>query len=107
MQTNQEAPSALERRIEMTVSMAEIEKEVDARLKRMARTIKMPGFRPGKVPMKIVAQAHGAQARSEAIGAAVEKAFGGAVREQGLRVAGFPKTSGSEGSSSSVRPSKE
>ena len=91
MQTNQEARSALERRIEMTVSMADIEKEVDARLKRMARTIKMPGFRPGKVPMKIVAQAHGAQARSEAIGAAVEKAFGGAVREQGLRVAGFPK----------------
>jgi trigger factor len=91
MQTNQEARSALERRIEMTVSMADIEKEVDARLRRMARTIKMPGFRPGKVPMKIVAQAHGAQARSEAIGAAVERAFGGAVREQGLRVAGFPK----------------
>lgn len=90
MQTNQEARSALERRIDMTVSMADVEKEVEARLKRMARTIKMPGFRPGKVPMKIVAQTHGAQARSEAIGAAVEQAFGAAVREQQLRVAGFP-----------------
>ena len=90
MQTNQEARSALERRIDMTVSMADVEKEVEARLKRMARTIKMPGFRPGKVPLKIVAQTHGAQARSEAIGAAVEQAFGAAVREQDLRVAGFP-----------------
>ncbi len=91
MQTNQEARSALERRIDMTVSMADVEKEVEARLKRMARTIKMPGFRPGKVPLKIVAQTHGAQARSEAIGAAVEQAFGAAVREQDLRVAGFPQ----------------
>ncbi len=91
MQTNQEARSALERRIDMTVSMADVEKEVDARLKRMARTVKMPGFRPGKVPLKIVAQTHGGQARSEAIGAAVEQAFGAAVREQDLRVAGFPQ----------------
>lgn len=64
---------------------------MDARLKRMARTVKMPGFRPGKVPMKIVAQTHGGQARGEAVGAAVEKAFGDKVREQGLRVAGYPR----------------
>jgi len=51
----------------------------------------MPGFRPGKVPMKIVAQTYGSQARSEAIGAAVEKAFGDKVREQNLRVAGYPR----------------
>ena len=75
METNQESQSSLERRIDMSVPMADIDKEVEARLKRMARTVKMPGFRPGKVPMKIVEQTHGAQARSEAIGAAVEKAF--------------------------------
>lgn len=102
MQTNQETPSALERRIDMSVAMAEINKEVDARLKKLARTVKMPGFRPGKVPMKIVAQTYEPQARSEAIGAAVEKAFGNAVREQNLRVAGYPRIEPKEASSAEV-----
>jgi trigger factor len=57
----------------------------------MARTVKMAGFRPGKVPFKMVQQHYGPQARSEAIGEAVEKAFGDAVREQNLRVAGYPR----------------
>ncbi len=91
MQNNQETQSALERRIDMSVPIAEIEKEVEARLKRMAKTVKMPGFRPGKVPMKMVAQNYGAQARSEAIGAAVERAFGEQLREQQLRIAGNPR----------------
>lgn len=90
MQNNQEAQSALERRIDMSVLMADIEQEVESRLKKIARTVKMPGFRPGKVPFKMVAQTYGAQARSEAIGAAVEKAFTEKVREQNLRVAGYP-----------------
>jgi trigger factor len=83
--------SALERRIDMTVAMAEIDQDVEQRLKRMSRTVKMAGFRPGKVPMKMVAQQYGSQARSEAIGAAVEKAYGEKVREQNLRVAGYPR----------------
>lgn len=91
MQTNPQPASPLERRIDMTVPMAEIEKDVEQRLKKMARTVKMPGFRPGKVPFKMVAQQYGAQARNEAIGEAVEKAFGDAVREQNLRVAGYPR----------------
>lgn len=94
MQTNQEIQSplsALERRIDMAVAVEEIDKDVENRLKRMARTVKMPGFRPGKVPLKIVAQTYGPQARSEAIGAAVERAFGEKVREQNLRVAGYPR----------------
>lgn len=91
MQNNQEAQSGLERRFDLTVSLADIDRDVDARLKRMARSVKMPGFRPGKVPMKIVAQTHGGQARGEAVGAAVEKAFGELIREQQLRVAGYPK----------------
>lgn len=91
MQTNPQAASPLERRIDMTVPKADIEKEVAQRLKKMARTVKMPGFRPGKVPFKMVEQQYGAQARNEAIGEAVEKAFGNAVREQNLRVAGYPR----------------
>src|SRR5690606_11699283 len=75
----------------LPISVADIEKDVEARLKRMSRTVKMAGFRPGKVPMKIVAQTYGHQARSEAIGAAVEKAFGEKVREQQLRIAGQPR----------------
>ncbi len=83
--------SALERRIEMMVALAEVDKDVEQRLKQMSRTVKMAGFRPGKVPMKMVAQQYGPQARSEAIGAAVEKAYGEKVREQNLRVAGYPR----------------
>jgi trigger factor len=94
METTQaaaEASSALERRIEMTVALAEVDKDVEQRLKQMSRTVKMAGFRPGKVPMKMVAQQYGPQARSEAIGAAVEKAYGAKVQEQNLRVAGYPR----------------
>jgi trigger factor len=107
METTQEtnanaaAPSPLERRIEMIVALTEIDREVELQLKRMAKNAKVAGFRPGKVPMKMVEQMYGAQARSEAIGAAVEKAFGKAVREQNLRVAGQPriepKPAGTEG----------
>ena len=86
-----EVVSTLERRIDMTVVLADIEKDVDQRLKQMSRTVKMAGFRPGKVPMKMVAQQYGSQARSEAIGAAVEKTYGEKVREQNLRVAGYPR----------------
>jgi trigger factor len=83
--------NTLERRVEMTVALADIEKEVAKRLQHMSRTVKMAGFRPGKVPMKMVTQQYGPQARSEAIGAAVERAFGDQVRAQNLRVAGYPR----------------
>ena len=85
------ATSSLERRIEMAVPLADIDKEVEQRLKHIAKTTKMAGFRPGKVPMKMVAQNYGQQARSEAVGAAVERVFGEKVREQKLNVAGYPR----------------
>ena len=83
--------SPLERRIDMAVPLADIDKEVEQRLKHIAKTAKMAGFRPGKMPMKLVAQNYGQQARSEAIGIAVERAFGEKVREQNLNVAGYPR----------------
>jgi trigger factor len=85
------AVNPLERRIDMAVAHADIEREVEQQLKKIAKTAKMAGFRPGKVPMKMVAQTYGGQARSEALGAAVEKAFGEAIRAQNLRVAGQPR----------------
>jgi len=93
MQMNQEntAPSPLERRIDMSLPLAAINQDVEKRLKQLSRTVKMAGFRPGKVPFKIVVQQYGNQVRSEAIGAAVEKAFGEKVREQKLNVAGYPR----------------
>lgn len=91
MQNEQETLSALERRIEIAVPLADIEKAAEAKLKRMMRTIKMPGFRPGKVPYKLVEQNYGGQARSEAIGEVVERSFAEQVRAQNLRVAGYPR----------------
>ena len=91
MQMTVENLGKLERRLIMEVPQDQIEREVEERLKQMARTVRLRGFRPGKVPMKVVAQQFGPQVRSEVIGAAVEKSFGDAVRNQNLRVAGYPK----------------
>lgn len=92
MQTQENTgASALERRIDMAITKADIDKEVEQRLRRISKTVKMAGFRPGKVPMNLVAQQYGPQAHSEAIGAAVEKVFGEQVRSQNLRVAGYPR----------------
>jgi len=91
MQSNLEALGQLERRLTMAVPVADIDKQVDERLKQLARTVRMAGFRPGKVPLKLVAQQYGPQVRSEVIGDAVEKSFSAAVRDQNLRVAGYPR----------------
>ena len=91
MQANLETLSGLERRLKVAVPLVEIETEVQSRLKHIGRTAKMPGFRPGKVPFKVVQQQYGAQVRQEVFGATVEKSFGDAVREQNLKVAGYPK----------------
>lgn len=99
-----EAGSALERRIDMTVALADVDKDVEQRLRRMSRTVKMPGFRPGKVPMKLVAQQYGGQARSEAIGEAVEKAYSEKIREQNLRVAGYPRIEPLAGANAEATP---
>jgi trigger factor len=91
MQTSLENLGSLERRLNMAVPVDEIEKQVGDRLKKMSRTLRMAGFRPGKVPLKLVAQQYGPQVRSEVIGDAVQKAFSDAVREQNLKVAGYPR----------------
>jgi len=83
--------NSLERRIDITVNLADIENDVGGRLRHIARTAKVPGFRPGKVPMKMIEQQYGGQARSDAVGAAVEQIFSVQVREQKLRVAGYPQ----------------
>ncbi len=85
-----ETVSVLERRINLSIPAVQIEKEVASRLQRMTRTVRMQGFRPGKVPMRIVATTYGPQVRSEVIGDAIQKNFSEAIVEQKLRVAGYP-----------------
>jgi trigger factor len=91
MQTSLETLGQLERRLTMAVPLAQIETEIGKRLARLAKNVKVPGFRPGKVPPRIVAQQYGPQVRSEVIGDAVQARFADAVREQNLRVAGNPR----------------
>jgi len=94
---NVETLGTLERRVSMSVPAAEIEREVDTRLKKLARNVKMPGFRPGKVPLKLIAQTYGPQVRSEVLSDAVQKAFTDVVKEANLRVAGFPRIEKKDG----------
>ena len=91
MQANLETLNQLERRLSVAVPMVEINSEVETRLRRLSRTVKLHGFRPGKVPLKVVAQQFGPQVRQEVLGDTLEKSFGEAVRQQNLRVAGYPK----------------
>jgi trigger factor len=91
MQANLETLSQLERKLSIAVPMSEIDGEVETRLKKLSRTVKMHGFRPGKVPLKVVAQQYGPQVRQEVLGDTLEKTFGAAVKEQNLRVAGYPR----------------
>jgi trigger factor len=97
MAANVENLGTLERRVSMSVPVRDIEKQVDERLKQLARNVKMPGFRPGKVPMKIVAQTYGPQVRNEVLGDAVQKSFSDVVKEANLRVAGYPKIEKKDG----------
>jgi trigger factor len=91
MAANVETLGTLERRVSMRVPLNEIEKQVDERLKKLARNVRMPGFRPGKVPMKLLAQTHGPQVRSEVLGDAVQKSFMQVVKDANLKVAGYQK----------------
>jgi trigger factor len=99
MATAVETLDKLERRITITVPLADVKAEVEKRLKIRARTAKAPGFRPGKVPMKMVAQQYGYQVETEVLNDRVGRAFNEAATENNLRVAGFPKIEPKSGES--------
>ncbi len=87
----------LERKITLTVPVTAIQTEVDARLKKLARTVKMDGFRPGKVPMNVVAQRYGYSVQYEVLNDKVGEAFAQAANEAKVRVAGQPRITEKEG----------
>ena len=89
--TNVENLGTLERRVSMALEAGDIERQVDERLKKLAKNARMPGFRPGKVPLKLIQQTYGSQVRSEVLSDAVQKSFTNVVKEAKLRVAGYPR----------------
>lgn len=90
MQATVENISNLERRLTVAMPMQPIEDEISQRLNRLARTAKMAGFRPGKVPFRMVVQQYGQQVRQEVISGKVEETFSDAIHQNALKVAGYP-----------------
>ena len=91
METTTAQANELERRLDLSIAIADVEKEMDQRLKRMGKNMKMPGFRPGKVPFSIIRQQHGDQARHEVLSEELDRVFGETVTAQKMRVAGYPR----------------
>lgn len=94
---NVETLGTLERRVSMTLPAADIDRRVGERLKQLAREARMPGFRPGKVPMKMVEKTYGPRVRDEILGDAMQKSFNDALREANLRAAGPPRIEKKDG----------
>lgn len=84
-------PSPLERQLKVAVPVAALEADIADRIKKLARTVKMQGFRPGKVPIKMVERHYGFQVRQEALSESVQRLFAEAVRTNNFRVAGMPR----------------
>ena len=91
MNVTVESTGALERRMRVEVPIERIESEVDSRLKSVGRTAKIKGFRPGKVPARVVRQRYGKQVRQEVLGEIMQKSYSDAVMQENLRPAGGPK----------------
>ena len=97
MSVEVETLDKLERRITLSVPAATIASEVESRLRRLSRTVKADGFRPGKVPMSVVSQRYGYSVHSEVLNDKVGQVFSQAVTEAKLRVAGAPRITEKEG----------
>lgn len=91
MQVSVESTGGLERRMEIQVPAANIEQAIEQRLQSMSRTVRLKGFRPGKVPVKVVRQQFGDQVRQEVMGDVMRRSFSEAVDQQKLAVASNPK----------------
>jgi trigger factor len=90
MATAVETLSNLERRITVNVPVEPLQKEMSSRFQRLTRTAKVPGFRPGKAPLKMIEQQYGPQVKEEVFAEAIETSFGQAIQENKLRVVGMP-----------------
>ena len=81
----------LSRRLEVAVPAAEVSREVQQRLKRLSRTARLKGFRPGKAPLAVITKQFGDQVRAEVVSDLMRASFAQAVTQQNLRPAGGPR----------------
>ncbi len=86
-----ETLGGLQRRLNMSIPQPQLRGEVESRLKRLGRTAKVHGFRPGKVPFKIIEQQYGAQVHQEVLGESLQRTFAEAAQANKLQVAGYPQ----------------
>ena len=91
MQVTVESTGTLERRMRVELPAERIEKEIESRLKSVGRTAKIKGFRPGKIPEKVVRQRYGGQIRQEVLSELMQKSYSDAVVQENLNPAGGPK----------------
>jgi trigger factor len=97
MSVTVETLEKLERKVTLTLPVADIQSEVQSRLRRLSKTVRMDGFRPGKVPMNVVAQRYGYSVQYEVVNDKVGDAFNQVAKEANLRVAGSPTVTEKEG----------
>ncbi len=90
MQVTVEATQGLERRVKVQVPEDRIQGEISKRLTNIAQNARLPGFRPGKAPMKVIAQRYGKQVREEVVGEIVQSSFQDAIVQESLRPVGTP-----------------
>lgn len=93
MQSNTESPNVLERKISISIPQEDVRVEVDSRLKKLSGKVKLPGFRPGKVPLKMVVQQYGLQLHQEVLSELVQKHFRDSLQKQDMRIVGSPSIS--------------
>ena len=91
MMVSVETTGGLERRMKVQVPADRIENEVDTRLQSYGKTAKIKGFRPGKVPMKVIRQRYGGQIRQEVLGEVMQSSYFEAISQEKLRPAGGPR----------------
>ena len=91
MQVSVETGEGLERRMKIDLPFEQIAAEVEKRLQKLGRSARMPGFRPGKVPMKVLRQRYGEAVHQEVFGELVESSFSEALMQESLRPAGMPR----------------
>ena len=91
MSTNVETLSGLQRRLNASIPQQQLRGEVEARLKRLGRTAKVHGFRPGKVPFKVLEQQYGPSVQQEVLGESLQRSFAEAAVTNKLQVAGYPQ----------------
>jgi trigger factor len=91
MQVTVESTGTLERRMRVELPAARIEKEIETRLRSVGRTARIKGFRPGKIPEKVVRQRYGGQIRQEVLSELMQKSYTDAVVQENLNPAGGPK----------------